>query len=487
MELNMFKTLFEKEIKQNIQNHRFTIAMIVCCLLIPLSFFFNQKHYESRRTSYEESVRLYEDSRKTISDLGLNGAAVYRPPSPLMLLSTGVEYLIPDGVETIGFLTSRGIQTRDINTSSFSNPFASLYGHMDLNFIVCVILSILSVLFSFNSIAGEKENRSLSLIISNAVPRPVLLLAKSAACFLLLSIAFLTGILAGFLTLEISGYHLLANIALLLPFLYALCAGLLIISVMVNLGLLVSTLFKNSITSILVLIVCWAFFYQLLPKSSVILSRFIKPVTSQQVVDMEKQLFRLNLQAKMDADIDRRLESDAALKQLGGRNFFRNIGKGNPLVDSYLEDTEAIQSDFQSSLAQGLRDIDLKYNSQRASQASIARNIARLSPLCCFSHFLVELSRTGILANHRWQETHQRLREVLDREIAGRQKSIRYGNMSQSSFNGDRSDPAPRVHYQDIPRGAVFKASWPDLLLLALYGLLFFSGAFAAFMRYDVR
>ena len=300
----VFKTLLKKEIAENTQNHRFTIALVVCIVLIPLSFFFNQKQYLSRKTSYEESLRTYENSRKTLIELQREGAAVYRPPSPLTLLSTGVEDLLPEGVETVGFITNRGINTRDINTNSFNNPLASLYGRFDLNFIVCVVISVLSILFTFNAISGEKEKRSLSQIIAHAVPRPLVLLAKSSASTVLLALAFLTGYLAGLFILELTGYPVLADLELLLPFLMALATGILFIVVMINMGLFISTLCKNSLISMLVLIIVWSCFYMLLPKSSVILAKFIRPVTSQQVIDQEKNQLRLSMRAKLDDDVD---------------------------------------------------------------------------------------------------------------------------------------------------------------------------------------
>jgi len=51
------------------------------------------------------------------------------------------------------------------------------------------------------------------------------------------------------------------------------------------------------------------------------------------------------------------------------------------------------------------------------------------------------------------------------------------------------------VSYDDIPKfqmqGSIladtFRAIWIDLLLLVLFNLLFFTGAYVAFLRYDVR
>jgi ABC-type transport system involved in multi-copper enzyme maturation permease subunit len=41
--------------------------------------------------------------------------------------------------------------------------------------------------------------------------------------------------------------------------------------------------------------------------------------------------------------------------------------------------------------------------------------------------------------------------------------------------------------YHHVTAVEALKAVWIDILLLALYAVLFFAGAFASFLRYDVR
>jgi len=194
----------------------------------------------------------------------------------------------------------------------------------------------------------------------------------------------------------------------------------------------------------LVLIIGWAFFYMLLPKGSVILAKFVKPVASQQVVDQEKNQLRISLREKMDNDVDQRQQSDPRLRNMGMRDFFRNLNNGGEAENKYIEDTDALQARFQSDLTEGLREIDQKYDNQRAVQAAIARNIARISPISCLTHFMVELSRTGTLANSQWQATHWRLRQILNEQITSKHKTKRFKNMSTSHYEGEREGPANR-------------------------------------------
>ncbi len=167
----MFKVLFYKELQDNIQNFRFVIALILCVTIIPLGFYVNFKEYEAKEQNYKESVKLYEESHKIILDVMHTGGEAFRPPSSLSMLSSGVEFLLPNSVETVGYLTYRGAQTQFNNSRSLDSPFSFLYGYLDLTFIVSVIISLLAMLLTYNSLAGEKESRTLSQILSNSVSR----------------------------------------------------------------------------------------------------------------------------------------------------------------------------------------------------------------------------------------------------------------------------------------------------------------------------
>ena len=99
-----------------------------------------------------------------------------------------------------------GAQIQFVNTRSLDSPLSFLYGRIDLSFIVAVIMSLLAMLFTYNSIAGEKEKRTLSQIMANAVPRNTVILAKMTAGSLLVGVVFLLGILLGLFVLMIMGH-----------------------------------------------------------------------------------------------------------------------------------------------------------------------------------------------------------------------------------------------------------------------------------------
>jgi ABC-type transport system involved in multi-copper enzyme maturation permease subunit len=69
-----------------------------------------------------------------------------------------------------------------------SNPVFSVFGTLDLTFIVKIVLSLFAILFTYDAIVGEKEKGTLKLTLSNRVPRDRLILGKVIGGFVSLLI-----------------------------------------------------------------------------------------------------------------------------------------------------------------------------------------------------------------------------------------------------------------------------------------------------------
>ena len=86
----MFRTLYKKELLENVQNYRFLLALVICLVVIPLGFTVSQKDYADRRQVYDDTVRDDAELRKTVQEFMVNGGLAFRPPAALGLLSAGV-------------------------------------------------------------------------------------------------------------------------------------------------------------------------------------------------------------------------------------------------------------------------------------------------------------------------------------------------------------------------------------------------------------
>lgn len=143
--------------------------------------------------------------------------------------------------------------------------------------LVCqLLLPLLIIVLSFNSINGEYEKGTMSLLLSQGVTLRQLLFAKTLAVFLVFEIfiaAFLlTTIVAAGLLLKTT----LDPVSLLYLWLVYSCYSL----IWSLLGVYVSSRIKNAGGSIAVLLLCWMFTNILLPRIVANVSENVYPVAT---------------------------------------------------------------------------------------------------------------------------------------------------------------------------------------------------------------
>lgn len=469
----MFKTIFNKEVLENIAGRRFFLVLVLCLIIIPLGVYVSSKDYESRLHNYQEAVRLYEDNTKQIQDvLYKEGGKGFRPPSPLSFLSFGLEVIMPNVAETQSKALTAPVDLRLSNNQSLDNLYEFFHGPLDLVFIVSVVMTFLAIVFTYGSVSGEKEQGTLKQILCNSVPRPQFILAKIGANFLALIIPFLIALLLSLILFQGQGF-LFAGPTNSLPHMgLALLFSLLIIGAFFNLGLLVSTLTRQAVSSIVILLLCWVFLFGILPRLSVILSQLIYPVKSQQLIAFEKNQIRLDNQRECEAQVNKLIE------------LFPDVKGYN---QEFEGKQQAIREEFRAKLTDSWQKIDREMEKKRSTQMSIAANIARLSPVSCFIRPLAEISQTGWTQYEDFNQDVLRFEQQLDDQVYGKNKWTRFKGGISQYFTGDMTAPAPKFQQRRISLEAVIKNVFPDLILLVLYNLLFFAAAFVAFLRYDVR
>ena len=481
-----FGTIFRKELLENIRNQRFLLALGLCVVLIPLGFAVQYTDYAARDAAYRDAVRTFEDGHKSLGDF-VQSASMFRPPSPLTPLSAGVEALLPTSIDTVGFVSVNGPTLSYVNSSGLGDPFRFLYGPLDLATIAAVVLSVLAVLFAFNGVSGEKERRTLAQVFSNSVPRSTLITAKMAAAFVLIAAAFMVGLLLGALTLAFQGFEVWAKSATLVPFLIAAGLALVYIFVMVNLGLLVSTRARSSLSAIVTLVMAWVALFMLVPKAAVIASKVARPVKSQQVVDLEKGQVRAQLEKEAEGEIDKLRKTMPGVKDMTMDAFFKAKRDKNPLIDDYEKKQDEIQSSYRERIDAEMAKLDAFYGTQRDGQTQLAKNLSRLSPVSCFLHGVTEIAGTGLAEVGRLKENKTAFASFLENEISRKMKMLRFGNMAMGGDGFDREAPASKLVYREGTLRDELAGVWPDMALLLFYGILFFAGAYVSFLRYDLR
>ncbi len=467
----MFKTLFLREWLEGMASRRFFIVLVLCLVIFPLAGYVSQRNYQARLQNYREAVRLYENSQKKISNILFDGGAKgFRPPSPLSFLATGLEIVLPDSAETMAKYNAQHADMRLSNTQGMDNLYEFFHGPLDLSFIVTVLMTFLALTFTYNAVSGEKEHGTLGLVLSNAVPRSQIILAKASANFLMLAVPFLAGVVLSLLLVPPAP----GAGSPWPPIAAAVLFSLLAIAAFFSLGLLVSSLTRQAVTSIVVLLLLWAALFAVFPRLSVILAQVINPVPSEQVLAQEKTRIRLENEKACEAEVDKLIKEYPV-----PRNQFP--------PKEFTDRQDGIRARYRASLVERWQKAEEAYEKKRDGQLRVSMNLARLSPVSCFVRPLAEIAGTGWLEYRRFTDGVLRFQRTLNEEIYSKNIVQRSGGGIGISFNGEIEAAAPRLAEVRLNFENVVKDVLPDFLLLLLFNALFFTGAFVAFLKYDAR
>ncbi|MFC1490607.1 ABC transporter permease, partial [Candidatus Latescibacterota bacterium] len=433
----MFKNIMVKEMINSVYDFRFFIALTLCLIFIPLGFYIAFSEYEQRFSEYNNSVSMYNErvEGKAYDDIPVEG---FRPPSPLSVLSIGLENYIPNKV-----ITSRDGLPKYIDERGINNPVSLLFGEIDFLVNISVIMSLLALIFSYNIITGEKERGTLSQIVSNPISRTKLLLAKTAGSFIMLLMPLIISIIVGILiVMRMGDFHLLQG-ENLPKFMAVLFVSILYIFCIFNLGILVSARTRRPVTSIIVLLLIWLIYVIAIPKLSPLVAQMISPVKSQEVVNIKKQLLMSNLRNEFSLKKKNLYNNILTENGVDTKKFLYIGGETTDVEEKALrlfaEQRDQLESEYNTLIANENAKIDTDYRNQRQKQITIAMNLSRLSPVSCYKYIVSELSGTGIHEIDNFVAQSHRFQAEVKKEIYDKYKIESYGTHDIVRKPEDRS------------------------------------------------
>ena len=171
---------------------------------------------------------------------------------------------------------------------------------LDWAFLVKIIFSLYAILMGYGAVAGEKEEGTLRLSLSNSLGRTELLTAKAWALLIALWIPMAGGML---LSLLITGINIPSVLqpSSLVRVLIVFIMSMLFVSVFVSLTLLFSSLINSSSLVLFLLLVVWVFLVVIIPNASGIAAQYIAKAPSEYQVSrrriIQKTKYFLNISA----------------------------------------------------------------------------------------------------------------------------------------------------------------------------------------------
>ena len=238
------------------------IGFIVCVLSTAVAVFVQVDDHEKQLVGYNTAVRESQaevQNWKLYTDIS---AKVHRKPNPLGIFNIGME---TSGVNTVVVEPDKPIWTRDSRSAGWGettqkmgadNPFLAMFLSVDVVFIFKIVLSALAILFAYNTISGEREDGTLKLVLSNSIPRDMVILGKYLGGMLSLFPIVLVSLVVALLiagSSQVTGFdgNDIAHIVLIFG------VSLLYVSTWYLLGLLLSVWTKTAATTLILSMFIW--------------------------------------------------------------------------------------------------------------------------------------------------------------------------------------------------------------------------------------
>ena len=257
----MLITLIRREILDNLMTFRFAAAVFITLLLVIATTVVLIKDYERRLADYNAAVKTHHQQsleKKTYSDGIFN---VDRPPNPLSLFNVGLDKQLGNQVEVYhGFVPTLW----DAQMHGSDNPIMNIFSSIDIVFIFEVVLSLLALIFAYDALAGERERGTLRLVLTHAVSRGYILLAKYVSAMMCLLVPLLISMLLAVMLLTTSTSFSL-NADDFLRIAGIIFTSIVYLSVFYLIGMLISAMTRRSTTALMLSMFVWGFLVLVYP------------------------------------------------------------------------------------------------------------------------------------------------------------------------------------------------------------------------------
>jgi ABC-2 type transport system permease protein len=327
---------------------------------------------------------------------------------------------------------------------------------------------------------GEKERGTLRLTFANAVPRGTYIVGKMIGSIVGLGVPLLVPILLGTLMLTAMGIALTSGDWVQLGLIVA--AGLLFFVVFLTLSIFVSAMTDRSSNAFLLLLTIWVLSVMIWPRASVLLAGRAVDVPDVDELNAQKGKYNLQLWEEDRRRMAKFTFAPGAQPQEAMQMFQK-------FMSQIGDDRNARMTEFAARLNEE------RANKQR-QQERLALTIARLSPSAVISLLNMSIAGTGLDLKEEFKTSAENYQTAYG-EFIKQKTGTNPGGGMVFRFRSDNDDEEEKkaINPNELPAFEFAQASMAekagviavDFGILGLYSLLFFAGAFVAFLRYDVR
>jgi ABC-type transport system involved in multi-copper enzyme maturation permease subunit len=461
----MLFALIRKEIINNVLSFRFMVTLVLFFGLILISILFLTSDHQIRLRTHEASKAAHrdqilafkgaEDQDQQFHEILYGGGGIYgdRAPQPLGIFVQGLDDDLPSQVNTS--LTN----SRKIDENFYRNPLFSLFTTPDYGYIVNIVVSLLSLLFVFDAICGEKEHGTLKLLLANSVPRDLVLLSKWIGGYLSLAVPFLVALLAGITYVYITGAISLGG-ETLDRLLWIILVSLLYVSLFFALGMMISTLTHKASTALLVSLFVWISWILVIPNLAPVIAKITSPVPTVQKIEAEK------------GAVDR--ETQIRLQRVSRQML------------SYGKKAEDMREKIEQEGDNRKKKLDQFYQDKLTAQIELSKNLSRISPSASFTYATTDLAHTGVGLFSSFKRGYHRFEDEFNTWARDWDDTYHDNDEHYPDENWLQADALPSFKMNHQRLDDSIDAALMDILLLLVFNVLFFMLSYMFFLRYDV-
>ena len=464
----------KRELYDNLNSLRFALTTVLLLSLMLTNAVVHLREQPVRIQRYLTAVTNARNALEARAD-SLYGLAqkgpgkLHKKPSALHFCAQGGDPFLSSAVESQHHLWENFSEDLDLKsfwrmrypaaTPNLTNIRPDV-AKIDWAFVIGYVLSLIALLFTFDSVAGERESGTLRLMLANSVPRHTVLIGKFLGALMSISIPFALSVLINLLVLSTSStVYLGADAWGRLGIIFFL--ALLYTCLFLALGLLVSARVQRSTVSLVMLLLTWVTLVVFMPSVlALIASGFSAPMSNDELRILQKQIGDKH-----------------------GNEYYRILGR------SKLETLHAGSKYVVQEASEQERLIEKRLDEQVA-QVQHARAITRISPTAVLQHLLESFAGTGFERHLQFLENAQRYASEYRKFIVdtdrGDPESLHLIGVRRAMSQKSVSPESIPIFEDTISLSKDFNAAAIDLLLLALFFILVLSGSYLAFVRVEV-
>jgi ABC-type transport system involved in multi-copper enzyme maturation permease subunit len=487
----MFSTIVLKELKSILVSPKFPVTFAVASALVLLSVFMGIREYRASIDQYRAAGELVRQEMREARGWGGLNNRIYREPDPMQIFASGVN-------NDVGRLS--GISPWEpvkLSSSAYSDdPIFAFFRFIDFTFIVQVVLTLFAILFTYDSINGERESGTLQLMLSNSVPRANVITAKFAGAWLGLVVPVSIPILLGISLLllfkvPMTGEHW-ARLGLLLG------ASLLLFTFFIAFGILVSSITRRSNISFLICLVSWVALTLIVPRGGMMLAGQLVMVPTDAEIESRQDSFekdRWDAHWKaMSEKWEKRMTPLEALSEADRK------AKRDEMEWTWAEEDRVARDSTHAVIDANARKLREDLRNRKLERERLAFTLSRFSPVSAYQLAAMDLAGTDISLKTRYEDALETYRTEFNRYTEKKQKESGDAGGIRIMFDSEKGIKidAGREIALDLsglpeftpkkPRlSESVSASAADFGLMGLFTIASFAGAFAMFLRYDPR